>query len=235
PDWTPNTTDFSHHRYAFGQQPQIGLWNLMMLAQALTVLVPDIEGLRAGLINYQQTLAETQHAMMLKKLGLTSQNEESDAALIEELHAALTEAGVDMTIFFRGLSHAAPELIDGTRDESELLAGVVAAASYEDTQNDEADLLQWLARYAERLRAEGAEPEAVRETMLAANPKYVLRNYLAQRAIEAAEAGDLAPLNRLMQVLKTPYAEQGEHEELADKRPEWARTRPGCATLSCSS
>jgi serine/tyrosine/threonine adenylyltransferase len=71
--------------------------------------------------------------------------------------------------------------------------------------------------------------------MRRANPKYVLRNYLAQKAIEGVEAGDLSYLETLMRVLRKPYDEQHEHEEFAQKRPEWARTRPGCATLSCSS
>jgi uncharacterized protein YdiU (UPF0061 family) len=71
--------------------------------------------------------------------------------------------------------------------------------------------------------------------MLSVNPKYVLRNYLAQQAIDAADAGDVSYLETLLEVLKTPYAEQPEHDDLAAKRPEWARDKPGCATLSCSS
>ena len=82
---------------------------------------------------------------------------------------------------------------------------------------------------------EPADIESRKENMLAANPKYVLRNYLAQKAIERAEAGDLSFLETLFTVLKTPYAEQPEHDDLAAKRPEWARDKPGCATLSCSS
>ena len=78
-------------------------------------------------------------------------------------------------------------------------------------------------------------PEAIRRAMLRANPKYVLRNYLAQNAIDRAEAGDLSYLETLMKVLERPFDDQPEHEDLAGKRPEWARTRPGCATLSCSS
>lgn len=95
--------------------------------------------------------------------------------------------------------------------------------------------MQWLQKYAQRLQQEPTNPEVIRESMLNANPKYVLRNYLAQQAIEAAEAGDLSVINRLMEVLKTPFAEQPEHDDLAAKRPDWARTNPGCATLSCSS
>src|SRR5205823_10510085 len=71
PDWTPNTTDFGSRRYAFGQQPRVAMWNLMALAQALTPLVADAQALRPGLDVYAHTLAETQHALMMRKLGLT--------------------------------------------------------------------------------------------------------------------------------------------------------------------
>ena len=95
--------------------------------------------------------------------------------------------------------------------------------------------MQWLHSYAQRLRREPIPAESIREAMLGVNPKYVLRNYLAQNAIDRAECGDLTYLQTLMQVLKTPHAEQPEHDDLAAKRPDWARDRPGCATLSCSS
>ena len=113
---------------------------------------------------------------------------------------------------------------------------MIADTSYLASEAPEHDtLLEWLRRYLRRLRRESAGAEAIREGMRRANPKYVLRNYLAQKAIEGVEAGDLSYLETLMKVLQKPYDEQPEHEEFAQKRPEWARTRPGCATLSCSS
>jgi uncharacterized protein YdiU (UPF0061 family) len=93
----------------------------------------------------------------------------------------------------------------------------------------------WLRRYAARVRQEGIAPATRVQRMNAANPKYVFRNYLAQLAIDALEKGDASVLERLLQVLRRPYDEQPAHEELAARRPEWARQRAGCSALSCSS
>ena len=235
PDWTPNTTDFGSRRYAYGQQPNVGLWNLWQLARSLAHLVEDPELLRPGLDLYSATFEATRHAMLLRKLGLTNLAPEEDKALFEALHEALAGSEVDMTLFFRHLSHAAPALLRNADNAEATWEDLLAVAAYSVAPAEEQSLRQWLSLYLVRLRQETAAPEAIRETMLSANPKYVLRNYLAQQAIEAAEAGDLSVLSRLMQVLKTPFAEQPEHEELAAKRPDWAREKPGCATLSCSS
>jgi uncharacterized protein YdiU (UPF0061 family) len=234
-DWTPNTTDFGGRRYAFGQQPRVALWNLMQLGQAISPLVEDVKLLNPALDVYINTLESTRHQMMLAKLGLTSQNPDEDKALIEALEPALAESEIDMTIFFRRLSHTSPELLLNPENEEARLREFLQLAAYSMAPAEEAELLQWLKRYLQRLRQESASPEAIRESMLQANPKYVLRNYLAQQAIEAAETGDLSLLNRLMEVLKTPFAEQPEHDDLAAKRPDWAREKPGSATLSCSS
>jgi uncharacterized protein YdiU (UPF0061 family) len=236
PDWTPNTTDFGGRRYAFGQQPRIGMWNLLMLARSLTPLVSNPEDLGQGLERYRSTFTETRRAMMLQKLGLQAGEAETDEKLIEELEQSLEESAMDMTLFFRHLSHAAPTLLANNSSEDSLASGLVEAASYaEPDLGGHEKFLSWFGRYAQRLRAEGAVAERLREGMLSVNPKYVLRNYLAQQAIEAADAGDLSVLQTLMEVLKTPYAEQPEHDALAAKRPDWARHKPGCATLSCSS
>jgi uncharacterized protein YdiU (UPF0061 family) len=234
PDWTPNTTDFGTRRYAFGQQPRVAMWNLAALAQALAPLVTDPQALRAGLQVYADTLADTQHALLLRKLGLSALDPASDRALTEALPAALAEPEIDMTIFFRQLSHLVPALLVGEGEEK-LFRELLNQAAYSIAPAEDRALLDWLHRYARRLRKESAGPEAIRDGMLGANPKYVLRNYLAQQAIDAAEAGDLSPLETLFEVLKTPFNEHPQHETLAARRPDWARDKPGCATLSCSS
>jgi uncharacterized protein YdiU (UPF0061 family) len=234
PGWTPNTTDFGQRRYAFGEQPRVALWNLLMLARALVPLVTNGDDLSEGLEEYRSTLLETHRAFMLRKLGLQPAELEEDAALFRELEAALTASGVDMTRFFRQLAYAAPELLTDPAGHEARFRSILEASAYPDiTEHDQ--LLAWLAQYTERLRREGQLAESVRQEVLRANPKYVLRNYLAQQAIDAATEGDLAPLHRLMHVLRHPFDEQPEHEELAARRPDWARTKPGCATLSCSS
>ena len=93
----------------------------------------------------------------------------------------------------------------------------------------------WLSAWGDRVLADG-EPAAQRVArMNAANPCYVLRNYLAQQAIELAERGDPARLHELLAVLRHPYDEQPGQEAYAARRPDWARDKPGCSMLSCSS
>jgi uncharacterized protein YdiU (UPF0061 family) len=235
PDWTPNTTDFGQRRYAFGQQPAVALWNLWQLGQALVPLVAQPNNLNQGLNRYRATLAATRAALLRQKLGLLTELPD-DPALLDALPEALTEAEVDMTIFFRRLSHLAPALLPESAGEAEAFQTLLTEASYlPQPHPGTAALRAWLPRYLARLRHEPTPPEATRSTMLAANPKYVLRNYLAQNAIQAAEKGDLTYLETLLQVLQKPYDEQPEHEEFAAKRPAWAWDLPGCATLSCSS
>jgi uncharacterized protein YdiU (UPF0061 family) len=226
PLWTPNTTDAQGRRYAYGQQPHIAQWNLARLAEALLPLVSR-EVLEKGLARYAESFNAGWQRAFMQKIGLTSWNE-GDAELLRGMFEALSEAETDFTLFFRNLAAVAP-------DRPSLAP--LARAFYTDAPRP---LLQsWLERYTVRLseeRGEEGNDEAARlRRMNSANPKYVPRNYLAQLAIDALANGDASVLERLMNVLKRPYDEQPEHDELTERRPEWARHRAGCSALSCSS
>ncbi len=226
-DWTPNTTDREQRRYRFGQQPQIVWWNLGRLAAALAPLFDDHAPLQAALQRYVEVFEAADRRHCADKLGLTV-CEDEDLHRMQKLRELLQAGEVDMTLFFRGLASLdskAPDL------------AVVEQAFYSDDgrQRVEAELLAWLADYAARLRAQAQPVEQRRAQMNAANPKYVLRNYLAQQAIDRAEQGDLTELHRLQQVTLRPYDEQPGFEAYAARRPDWARDRAGCSMLSCSS
>jgi uncharacterized protein YdiU (UPF0061 family) len=230
PGWTPNTTDAQGKRYRFGQQPQIALWNLLQLANAIYPLINAAEPLEAALADYK-TAYETQWLrMMLNKLGLEHYQSE-DEKLIQQLFDAFTLTETDMTLFFRGLM-----AVDFSND-LQTVPAVLVNAWYEtepSTQAQEA-LLGWLQRYQQRLQKDNAPAAQRLALMQQTNPLYVLRNYLAQLAIDDAEKGDFSKLHELQDVLKNPYQEQPGCEHLAQKRPDWARQRAGCSMLSCSS
>jgi uncharacterized protein YdiU (UPF0061 family) len=226
PAWTPNTTDAEGRRYAFGRQPQIAHWNLSCLAGALSSLFADESPLREGLRAYAETFNRAHAEFNAGKLGLLQPRAE-DTTLAQRLYALLHAAQLDFTLSFRALMD-----LDAAAPDVELLR----PASYDDAafEAQRQALAAWLADYAQRLAGEGA-PEVRRERMAALNPLYVPRNWLAQQAIDAAERGELAPLQRLQAVLERPYEVQPGAEAFAQKRPDWARHRAGCSMLSCSS
>jgi len=237
PGWTPNTTDASGRRYRYGQQPQIAHWNLVQLANALYPLVEAKEPLVEGLELYRATYERSYGAILAAKLGLADLAREGDDTLVNEMFAVLQATEIDMTLFFRGLAAVPVDRSAQTVADAELLAPVRNALYAGDTVAPE--ILQriaaWLRTYAARAAAEHADPVARVASMNATNPLYVLRNYLAQLAIEAAEGGDPSEIERLLAVLHHPYDEQPGCERYAEKRPEWARHKAGCSALSCSS
>jgi uncharacterized protein YdiU (UPF0061 family) len=249
--WTPNTTDAHGRRYCFGNQPRIAQWNLIRLANALAPLIADEAALEHGLTVFATTYEQTWRSMLADKLGLVALGHEGDEALLADLFELLQQVETDMTLFFRGLMNipvdGAFETIDRAGGEA-ALAGMLRGAFYDEAQalapEHRGRLGSWLRRYVSRTRLDGqgvqdgrvAESTGARyERMRLANPKYVLRNYLAQQAIEALERDDATVIERLMDVLRKPYDEQPEHDELANRRPEWARNKAGCSALSCSS
>ncbi len=227
PDWTPNTTDAMGRRYRYGWQPKVAYWNLGKLAQALSPLFASTDALQAGLERFAVAYTATERAITARKLGL-SECRDADVELIRDLHGLLHEHEVDMTLLFRALADFDPQA-PSLRVLEGAFYDAVKRESGESAFND------WLMRYAARLRDDPLPPDERRARMNAANPKYVLRNWLAQQAIDRAHAGDFAGIDALLDVMRRPYDEQPGKEFFAGKRPDWAKDRAGCSMLSCSS
>ena len=227
PDFTPNTTDAHGRRYRFGWQPRIALWNLQQLAMALSPLFADPASMQAGLQAYGVEFGRADRDNIARKLGL-SECTDDDLALMRALQAWMQRAEVDMTLFFRAL---------GDADAEALTPDSFADAFYDEGKRNacRADLASWLSRYRTRVQGDVLSVDERRETMRLANPKFVLRNWLAQQAIERAEAGDESGIHELLEVMRHPYEDQPGKEFFAGKRPDWAREKAGCSMLSCSS
>lgn len=191
-------------RYAYDQQPLVAMWNLNVLAYALSPLISDAD-LKEALLTYEATFLRHYEDGMRAKLGLTTP-QEGDGALIQDLLKVLHKNRIDYSLFFRNLN---------SKTSSE----------------DSPDIQAWEAQYRERLKAETRDDAARHKAMNAVNPKYILRNYLAEQAIRKAEAGDYSEIATLRRILSCPYNEQPEYETYAAPPPDWARG----ICVSCSS
>ena len=235
-DWTPNTTDRNEKRYRYENQPDIGLWNLLKLANALYPLIEEAAPLEAILHQYKADYESAYNNMMRAKLGLEKSFEE-DKILINQLEEVLHLTETDMTIFFRNLAQFQKNtnLEKGT---GKAFLNPVIQAFYKTEELTDTILdhwKNWFKNYATRLRIEDLSDSERANKMNGVNPKYVLRNYMAQLAIDAADNGDYSLINQFLDLLRQPYAEQPVMEKWFAKRPEWARHKVGCSMLSCSS
>ena len=201
-------------RYAFNRQPMIAHWNLQALAQALTPLTTNEESAEA-LDHYQKTFLDNYHTQMCAKLGLAKSHED-DKQLYEDLLDLMEGYTIDYTLFFRDLSHY------NTDQSAPIMKRIRSCAKAFEP---------WLKRYNERLAWEQSNDETRQENMKQINPKYILRNYLAQIAIQASDTGNHDELERLYTVLQNPYDEQPEFEQYAAEPPDWGRD----LQISCSS
>jgi len=238
PDWTPNTTDATGRRYCFGNQSGIAHWNLVQLANAIYPLIGEIPPLQEAMEVYADVYTSGWQTMMARKLGLVRYEKETDESLISDLLELLPLVETDMTLFFRNLAAIAmPEDADHPGEDETPMVPMMDAYYNPDelTPAYRERMIAWLNRYVSRLSKDGLSPEKRRDAMNRVNPKYVLRNYLAQLAIDKAEAGEYAMVKELLEVMRHPYDEQPGKEQFAEKRPEWARNRAGCSMLSCSS
>ena len=183
--------------------------------------------MQAGLDAYGEAYAAAERDNVARKLGLRAGRDE-DIALMDDLQALMQAAEIDMTLWFRRLADVDPHAPS---------LAPLEEAFYDQVKRDASasECTAWLERHAARVLEDAADPAARHAAMDAANPNYVLRNYLAQEAIDLAEQGDLSGVHALQEVMARPYADQPGHERYAGRRPDWARHRAGCSMLSCSS
>ncbi|HEX9759244.1 MAG TPA: YdiU family protein [Nitrospiria bacterium] len=204
-------------RYAFHQQPRIGFWNLTRLAKALSPLFPMGEA-QEVLESYQSLLIAQFHTDMRKKLGL-NETQKDDEALIGEFLHLMHQDGVDYTICFRAMGHFQR---DSKTNHSKVRDLFVDREAFD----------HWAQKYRNRLKLENTQDSERKTQMDGVNPKYVLRNYLAQVAIlKAVEERDFSEIDRLLFLLKSPFHEHPEMEHYADLPPDWARhIQVGCSS-----
>ena len=211
PDFICNHTD-ANGRYAFKNQPSVGLWNLNALATALTSLLSN-EDLIAELTKYEPEFLQQFRQIMTTKLGL-QKYESGDEQLINQLLGLMDANQVDYTILFRSLC----EFSDSNQ-------------TLRDQFTDREGFDDWAKNYRRRLQQQDWTDLQRREQMLSINPKFVLRNYMAQACIEKAQKGDYSEVHRLLEVMQSPYKDHPKAEEYASLPPDWA----GQISISCSS
>ncbi|KAI3431152.1 Selenoprotein O [Psidium guajava] len=227
PSFTPNTTDLPGRRYCFANQPDIGLWNVAQFVSTLSSaeLINDKEA-NYAMERYGTKFMDEYQGIMTRKLGLPKYNKH----LISKLLNNMAVDKVDYTNFFRALANIKADL---SILEDELLVPLKAVLLDIGKERREA-WISWVKIYIQELVNSEASDEERKTAMNSVNPKYVLRNYLCQSAIDAAELGDFGEVRRLLKLMQRPYDEQPGMEKYARLPPAWAY-RPGVCMLSCSS
>lgn len=227
PDFTPNTTDVHQRRYRYAHQPQIALWNLNCLANALFPLIED-KDLVVQALNHYQTRYETVYWDKLSnKLGFNLARTEEESKFLTDLFTLMQETQVDYTLFFRSLS------VD--QIEADFVETIKSHSYKKDfTVADKERWQAWIKEYSLRVQLQ-AKPDRV-TVMKSVNPSIVFRNYLAQEGIDAAEKGDYSLIEKYLKEFSQPFKDRDlKSDPLTFKRPTWADNKPGCSVLSCSS
>lgn len=247
-DWTPNTSD-RDSRYAYGKQPEIALWNLWKLASAICPIVGDSKPLEATLNKFKTNYESQYLQMMASKIGLDTTR--IDQVFLNELTTALSELGLDFTIFFRELCKISHQT---SLDQDYNFLSISFYDTLDQAGFKSTLLYKWLVEYkaliaieledftndyglvsGEGNEVDSAFAKARSKKMNLVNPKFVLRNYMAQLAIEAAEKQDYTVLDEMYRVLQRPYEEQPAASKWYSIRPQWATESDSCTRLSCSS
>ena len=228
PGFTPNTTDLPGRRYAFGNQPSVGYWNVGKLGNALLPLFDKPDDLEEAIRVYEDTFWKKYYEMMASKLGL-DKVEKEDQSLVAQFEKVLSTVNPDMTIFYQLLTHLPKNI-----SEDDSILKHFEESFYESPEgSDKRSFLELIRQYQDRMEQNSISDKESREKMEKANPRFVLRNYLLHQSIEELEDGKPELFEKLRVALKDPYS--NKHDEFFRKRPDWASKKAGCSMLSCSS
>lgn len=214
PEFTPNRSDY-HGRYSLRNQKSIGYWNLQKMGKCLGELINANE-YNEALNYYSVSYKKKYHKIMRRKLGLRDLHED-DWHMIELILECLYNSRVDYTNFFRGLS----EFDEDNVNNNTKISGMYKGSDYG----------RWAQYYASRLKKEISTGTERKELMANVNPKYVLRNYIAQMCIEKARLTDYSEIRKVHNILKKPFDEQPEYEEYSRPSPSEYKN----SYVSCSS
>jgi uncharacterized protein YdiU (UPF0061 family) len=206
----------------------ISLWNLVQLANALYPLIEDAESLESILKNYQADYERQRLRQIATKIGIDKDTETLEK-IVFDLEEIMHKSEMDMTLFYRNLNKF------DAKNPTGFLASLKEMSYSEKFKPFENDWTDWLEKYASQIILENIDSAKRLSSMNRINPKYVLRNYMTQMAIDKADEGDYSLVNELYELLKSPYDEQKDLEKWFAKRPDWAKNRVGCSMLSCSS
>lgn len=245
PTWTPNTTDVQHRRYRFENQPAIAQWNLLQLANALYPLVESAEELEVIVHDFKSQYEASWQTMMGQKLGLHAQpnNAASLAPLYLQLEKLLAESELDMTLFYRSLSTSSCETLELAQPCENYLQELSYKKSL--TRDEVTAWCEWFRDYNHQVKNHQVKNNQVANSQCSSeervnmmeqnNPVFILRNFIAQEAIEKAYEADYSLIEQLLTAIAHPYENHASHKVFSKKRPEWALNKAGCSMLSCSS
>ncbi|CAH0232040.1 hypothetical protein SRABI106_02205 [Rahnella aquatilis] len=201
-------------RYSYDNQPAVAYWNLHRLAQTLSGLM-STEQLQTALGEYEPALMRAYGTLMRGKLGFFTENKQ-DNDLLTGLLSLMAKEGRDFTQTFRLLSQTEQQQ---------------AASPLRDEFIDRDAFDSWYQAYRQRLQTEDIDDATRQDAMKQSNPRIILRNYLAQKAIERAEVDDISALEQLHQALRDPYSDAPQYDEMAKLPPDWGKH----LEISCSS
>ncbi len=237
PSWTPNTTDVQHKRYRYENQAAVAQWNLLQLANTLYPLVESVPELETIVRDFRTNYEMRWHDMMSQKLGIETQQERYKAQhdLFTQLERMLGESEFDMTLFYRFLTDGYHDY--SIQEDATVKERFLNELGYKDklSAHEIKEWNDWFQDYAEHISLTALSPIQRLEIMNKSNPVFILRNFIAQEAIDKAYQGDYALVDQLLEAVSHPYNDHVSHSTFDKKRPDWAMNKAGCSMLSCSS